>query len=147
MTESLLTPSQLIRQIRYDPETKKGSVLDTIHLVMQCDTSVCSRNFASIVKAFPNVMDGVEYHKFPGRGQRPTPVAYVKDLIEIALLCPGKNALKLRHQAAKIQCRLMAADQSLADEIERQHALDRDALLAGIHRPEVKTCPIDAEIK
>ncbi len=123
MADALFDPRQLIQQIRYDPESQKGSVFDTIHLVMQCDRSVCSRNFASIARDFPNVMDKVAYHKFPGRGQRPTPVAALTDLVEIALLCPGKNAARVRQMAARIQCRYLAGDQSLADEIERQHAL------------------------
>jgi hypothetical protein len=73
--------------------------------------------------------------KFPGRGQRPTPVAFIKDLIEIAWLCPGKQAKEFRRTGAVTLCRALGGDLSLVDEIRVRHgevsADDRDALLAG----------------
>ena len=135
MAVARFTPEEILRSIRYDPLTKKGSVYDVVQLVTGCDKFHTSETFAGIVAKFPEVDEKVVNLKFPGRGQRPTPVAYLKDLVEIAWLCPGKHAKEFRRTGAVTLCRALGGDLSLVDEIRERHstvtAEDQEALLAG----------------
>ena len=121
--------------IRYDRLTKKGSVLDVVRLVTGCANDHASRNFAAIVEKFPDVYQKVADFKFPGQGQRPTPVAHLSTLIEIAWLCPGKRAKEFRRTGAVTMCRALGGDLSLVDEIRKRHREtteeEREAFLAG----------------
>ena len=74
--------------------------------------------------------------KFPGRGQRETPVAPIPVLIEIAWLCNGKNAARFRREGVHVFCRALGGDLSLVDEIKARHGmmegtLEQEALLEG----------------
>lgn len=55
--------------------------------------------------------------KFPGRGQRETPVATLQVFTEILVLLPGKVAAKVREQAVSTLIRAMNGDPTLVDEI------------------------------
>jgi hypothetical protein len=59
--------------------------------------------------------------KFPGQGQRPTPVATVMTLCEIAWLLPGLNAAIFRKEGAATLCRALGGDLTLIDEIKARH--------------------------
>lgn len=135
MAVDRFTPSEILRKIRFDPLTKKGSVLDVIQLVTGCQQKNATRTFDSISEKFPDVLQKVKDFKFPGQGQRPTPVAYLKDLIEIAWLCPGRSAKEFRRTGAVTLCRALGGDLSLVDEIRARHgdvsADEQEALLAG----------------
>lgn len=135
MSLDKLSPAQILGRIRYDPLTKMGSVLDVIQLVTGCEKSVTSRNFVTIQDTFPEVNQKVMNFKFPGQGQRLTPVAFLKDLIEIAWLCPGRHAKDFRRTGAVTLCRALGGDLSLIDEIRQRRAEvtedEQDALLAG----------------
>lgn len=121
--------------IRYDPLTKKGSVLDVVRIVTGCTHDHASRNYASIVEKFPEVGQKVADLKFPGRGQRPTPVAHLSTLLEIAWLCPGSNAKQFRRTGAVTMCRALGGDLSLVEEIRARHEVitvdEQEAFLAG----------------
>ena len=135
MAVARFTPEEILRSIRYDPLTKKGSVYDVVQLVTGCDQRHASRTFQRILDVHPNVHPKRADFKFPGQGQRPTPVAYLKDLVEIAWLCPGKHAKEFRRTGAVTMCRALGGDLSLVDEIRERHstvtAEDQEALLAG----------------
>lgn len=129
------TTRDILKRIRYDPLTKKGSVLDVVQLVMGCKQKDASHLFRRIYEEFPEVHQGCTDFKFPGQGQRLTPVAPLKTLIEIAWLCPGHNAKVFRQTGAVVLCRALGGDLSLVDEIrERRGELtvdEQEALLAG----------------
>ena len=135
MALSALTPAQILGRIRYDPLSKKGSVLDVVQLVTNCGRAHASETFSGVVEKFPDVNDKIGNFKFPGQGQRLTPVAHLATLIEIAWLCPGKHAKEFRRTGAVTLCRALGGDLSLVDEIRERHAEvaegEQEALLAG----------------
>ena len=45
--------------------------------------------------------------KFPGRGQRDTPVTDAKGIVEIIMLQTTKRAARVRRQAAELLCRYL----------------------------------------
>ena len=57
--------------------------------------------------AIPEV-DQISVHfLFPGRGQRETPVADVRGIVEVTMLLPGKRAAQVRRQAAELLVRYL----------------------------------------
>lgn len=65
----------------------------------------------------PEVVGFCDNFKFPGSGQRETPVTDRKGIIEIAQLLPGEFGAKFRSEAAKIILAYLDADISLADAV------------------------------
>ena len=59
----------------------------------------------------------LNHFRFPGQGQRSTPVACATGIIELVLLLPGKQAARVRRQAAELLCRYLGGDLALVDEI------------------------------
>lgn len=56
----------------------------------------------SIVDNNSEVVHLLDKFKFPGRGQRETPVATEESIYQILMLCPGKRASEFRKWAAQI---------------------------------------------
>lgn len=56
----------------------------------------------SIAERYPEVVQLSDNFKFPGRGQRETPVATEEGIYQILMLCPGKRGAEFRSWAAKI---------------------------------------------
>ena len=59
----------------------------------------------------------LSHFRFPGQGQRSTAVACATGIIEIVLLLPGKQAARVRRQAAELLCRYLGGDISLVEEV------------------------------
>lgn len=113
------TSEQLLQRIRFDEATQRGSVFDTIQLVTGCKRP--GQTLKGIVSGAPDLVEKIELFKFPGKGQRATKVAPLPTLVEIAMLCPGTNAARFRMAGARTYCRLLAGDQTLAQEIEERN--------------------------
>lgn len=129
------TAEQILQRIRFDNDSKRGSVLDVIQLVTGCIQNVASQSFERICLQFPDLNNLVHF-KFPGRGQRPTKVAPLPVLVKIIMLCPGKTALKWRMHAAEVLCRALGGDESLAREIETQARV-----VSGTLTENLRACP------
>lgn len=71
----------------------------------------------SLTERFPDVVAETDKFKFPGRGQRPTPVANEEALYNIFMLLPGSKAAEFRKWASSILTRYRRGDASLAEEI------------------------------
>jgi hypothetical protein len=65
----------------------------------------------------PEVLQKVENFKFPGKGQRETPVATLEGFLEILVLLPGKVAAMVREKAVRTLVRAMRGDLTLVEEI------------------------------
>ena len=135
-----ITVTDVLAQIRFDRETKLGSVLDVIQLVTGCGQNHTSRDFKRFTDAYPefhvDVHPRVVGFKFPGRGQKSTPAAPIPVLVEIAWLLDGKNAARFRREGVHVFCRALGGDISLIDEIKARHGmmegtLEQEALLEG----------------
>lgn len=74
--------------------------------------------------------------KFPGRGQRNTPVADLQVFLEILVVLPGRLAARVREEAVRTLIRAMNGDLTLVDEI-----LDR--VRFSPQPPTVKTADDD----
>ena len=122
MAVSQLSPAEILGKIRYDPLTKKGSVYDVIRLVTGYAQKDITHEYRAIAGKFPDVLGKVQDFKFPGQGQRLTPVAHLSTLIEIAWLCPGRHAKEFRRTGAVTLCRALGGDLSLVEEIKKRHA-------------------------
>lgn len=55
--------------------------------------------------------------KFEGYKQKPTKAAHLRDLVEMAWLCPGKHAKEFRLTGATMMCRVLGGDLSIIDEV------------------------------
>lgn len=58
--------------------------------------------YKSITERNPEVVQFCDNFKFPGRGQRETPVATEEGIYQILMLCPGKRGAEFRQWAAKL---------------------------------------------
>ena len=65
----------------------------------------------------PEVLQKLTHFRFPGQGQRSTPVTCATGLIELAMLLPGRQAARVRRQAAELLCRYLGGDISLVEEV------------------------------
>lgn len=121
-----LTPAQILGRIRYDPLTKKGSVYDVIQLVTGCRQNHAPVNFQRIGKNFPEMSNRVSSHKFPGQGQRPTPVADMPTLFRLMAMLPGSRSRNFAGKSMDVFTRAFGGDERLGNEIAK-----RRKMLAG----------------
>jgi len=88
----------------------------------------------SLLEQFPEVQSNRLNFKFPGRGQKAVEVAPLAEALEFAFLLPGRNAAKVRKEAAKLLVRYFGGDLSLVDEIFQRNCVQ--AALAQIPEEE-----------
>ena len=118
---STLAVQEVLDRIRFDEASRRGSVIDVVALVTGKDFRHASNAWNELSRSFPEVSQKVGHLRFPGRGQRDTPVAPVSTLVEVAWLCPGRAAKEFRRQGAVTLCRALGGDLSLVEEIEQRH--------------------------
>ena len=107
--------------IRVDNNAKTGSVIDTIRMVLGCNSGAANTYLSRLFKTFETLTTRCGRLKINGKGNE-TPVADAKTLIEIIWLLPGKKAREFRHKSSEKVCRLLGGDLSLVSEIEARHA-------------------------
>lgn len=107
--------------IRVDKNTKKGSVMDTIRMVLKCSSGTANTYLSRLFIDSPELTTRSGQIRINGKGKF-TPVADAKTLIEIVWLLPGKKAREFRRQSSEKVCRLLGGDPSLVSEIEARHA-------------------------
>ena len=74
--------------------------------------------FVQFLKKYPEVNVSIVNLRFPGKGQRETPVAKLATMIEIIMLLPGSMAANTRVQASTLLVRYLGADLRLVDEVQ-----------------------------
>ncbi len=104
--------------IRVDTATKKGSVLDVVRMVLQCNSSVANTYFGKLKEEIPEFRVRCSEHRINGKG-RLTPVADAKTLVEVAMLLPGKISRRFRWNSAAVVCRVVGGDLKLLEEVQR----------------------------
>lgn len=131
-----ITETAILEGVRWDAESRRGSVLDVVKLVNQCTRENASHLFQRLSNDHPYIVSDCTHLQFPGKGQRATPVAPLKTLVEIAWLFPGKRAAEFRRAGAATMCRVLGGDLSLVDEIRERHGAigseERAAWLEGV---------------
>ena len=107
--------------IRVDKDTKTGSAIDTIRMVLKCNSGTASTYLSGLFSTSPELNNHICHIRMNGKGKI-TPVADAKTLIEIVWLLPGKKAHEFRRLSSEKVCRLLGGDLSLVSEIEARHA-------------------------
>lgn len=70
-----------------------------------------------LVDRHPELVQHLDEFKFPGKGQRKTPVMNRAGVIELMQVLPGEVGAKFRRQTAQLIIRYLDGDVSLADEV------------------------------
>ena len=68
-------------------------------------------------ESYPEVSPNWRNFRFPGRGQRNTPIADVRGVVEIIMLLPGHIAARVRRQAAELPYKWLGGDTAIIDEV------------------------------
>ena len=117
-----------IRKTAEDPP--RVSVTDTIAVITGHNPTVCSHTLQRIKEAYPEVGQDLSNFRFAGRGQRDTPVADSRGIVEIIMVIPGRAAARVRKAAADVMVRYLGGDPSLVEEVAanrlRQEDMDED---------------------
>lgn len=84
--------------------TKNGkfSVYDVLVAFGICGKAHARQTLKRIQEKHPEVNTFCENFKFPGRGQRETPVADEEGIYQILMLCPGQRGVEFRAWTAKV---------------------------------------------
>ncbi len=89
------------QQIRATPEVpRRVSVIDTIAVIT--GNKCAKKTWSELQKNFPEVVQNLHHFKFPGKGQRETPVVGAKGLVTIMNLLQGERAAKFRAAEADV---------------------------------------------
>lgn len=83
-------------------EDRRFSVFDILIALDVATSKDVRMMLKRIMAANPEVVTACDYFKFPGRGQRETPVATEEVLYQILMLTPGGRAAAFREWAAGI---------------------------------------------
>ena len=83
-----------IRKTSEDPP--RVSVLDVISAVTGIDSGNSSNCYNRLREQFPEVCTFCSLFKFPGRGQRDTPITCVRGAVTIVMLLQGRAAALVR---------------------------------------------------
>lgn len=100
----------LAKAFGVDPETVHKmrrrdalfSLVDITRMVTGNDPKYSSEQIVIVRAKYPEVSNKIRYLKFPGRGQRETPVGDLYLVAEFVMLLPGKRAALVRSEAARL---------------------------------------------
>ena len=109
------------------------SVIDVSIAVTGKTHHDAAQDFRRLLTQYPEVGTNCSHFKFPGQGQRGTPVTDAKGIIDIIMLLPGQQAARVRRQAAELVVRYIGGDLSLVDEVCRNRGVQEELAVA---RPE-----------
>ena len=95
------------------------SVIDVTMAITGKDRNHAAEDFRRIIGSYPEVNANCVNLKFKGSGQRDTPVTDARGIVEIVMLLGGRQAARVRRQAAELLVRYLGGDLSLVDEVCR----------------------------
>ena len=88
-----LLGKELVQIRKTDGTPPWVSVIDVAVLITGKDAKKAAQDVATVKERFPDVTQNLGHVKFPDsrgrKGQKDTPVAYVKTIVEIITLTPG----------------------------------------------------------
>lgn len=107
-------------------EDGRFSVFDVLVAFQVTDKPHATETLNRIADKYPEVRDFCVNFKFPGRGQRETPVTDEEGMYQILMLCPGKRGAEFRKFAATVfrERREEESDGELAYNRGRQRAIN-----------------------
>ena len=95
----------LVPCVLMDWRNKLFKIWDTSPSSVQFALTSARVTLERIKESHPEVYPNWINFRFPGRGQRETPIADVRGIVEIVMLLPGRHAARVRRQAAELLCR------------------------------------------
>lgn len=100
-------------------EDERYSVFDFIQVVGNYKVSGVRKAWSRIIERYPEICDQITQYSFGGRGgaAKKTPVIDKQGLLYILGVLPGALGHKYRQEAAKLVCRYLDADITLAEEV------------------------------
>jgi len=118
-----------IRKVVLEGE-QVASVYDAVVALAGCAAKNAVVVFKRLAERYPEVTTTCSNFKFAGQGQRETPVANAKTLVQIILLLPGEVAAKVRTQASRVFVDFLGGNAALVEEIlqnrQMQELLQRE---------------------
>jgi hypothetical protein len=118
MADFVMISEASLQQIRKTAETPpRVSVIDVIRAITGLSASNCHNVLQRVIESFPEVSRICSKFKFPGRGQRETPVADARGIAEIIMVLPGRAAKVFRHQTASVIVRYLGGYLTLVEEV------------------------------
>lgn len=107
---------------------RRISVFDLISIVAEVENPRCT--WTELCEQHPEVVGFAYNFKFPGAGQRPTPVVSVQDAITIINIMKGKHAASMRAGQAKLLVHYLGGDESQVDEVQSTTAVPQPPVAA-----------------
>ena len=93
------------------------SLIDIAMMVTGNDRDYAGQQIRFVQNKYHEVRDKLSNLKFPGRGQRETPVGDIYVVAEFVMLLPGKRAALVRSEAARLFVQFHGGDLRLVDGI------------------------------
>ena len=107
-----------VQRVRKTAESPpRVSVIDVVAIVTGFSPNVASNTVQRLKEAYPEVTSDWCNFKFPGRGQRETPVTDAEGITQVIMLLPGRAAAIARQSAANVVVRYLGGDVSLVREV------------------------------
>ena len=140
-----------VQQVRKTAESPpRVSVIDVIRAITGTSPTESSHTLRRLEDTFHEVGSFLSNFRFPGRGQRDTPVTDAEGITQIIMLLPGRAAAIARQSAANVVVRYLGGDVSLVREImanrDMQAQLEPDHP-ASIFGQSVRQGPLPHEIE
>ena len=140
-----------VQRVRKTAESPpRVSIIDVVAIVTGMTSNVASNTIQRLKEAYPEVSSNWCNFKFPGRGQRETPVTDAEGIIQLIMLLPGRAAAIARQSAANVVVRYLGGDTSLVREImanRNMQALLEPEHPASIFGQSVRQGPTPHEIE
>lgn len=116
------------QKIRKTDETPtRVSVYDLVNAISGNDPRHSNTYFTRMCGAYPEVRTACVDFKFPGQGQRPTPVTDARGMVMIINMLPGPRAAQFRVSTAELLVRYLGGDKTLIEEINSNAELQASA--------------------
>ena len=115
---SVLLGKQIRHAIRKtDEDPPRISAIDIAIVLTGKSHHDAAQDFRRIVEQYPEVGTNCSHFRFKGRGQRGTPIAAIRGAVELVFLLPGRQAARVRRQAADLLVRWLGGDLGIISEV------------------------------
>lgn len=100
-----------------EAQTDVGAVYSVYDFIKACGAKQPRETWNRLAEQHTEVVTFCDNLKFPGAGQRETPVTTREGLLQILSLLPGTIGKRYREESAKLVLRYLDADPTLAEDI------------------------------
>ena len=130
-----LLGKETVRVRKTNEHPPRVSIVDVAMAVTGKPQHDAAQDFRRLSTQYTEVGATCSHYRFPGRGQRDTPVADVRGIVEIVMLLPGRQAARIRRQAAELLCRFLGGDLELVDEVCRNRGFQEELAVRAPEDP------------